>query len=664
MCGIAGLVGVASDTTRAAALRMQAAMRHRGPDDRGVEEISTRGAPPLLLAHTRLAIVELSPSGHQPMWDEPPAGASSNAIVFNGEIYNYRELWAELARAGFPCRTRSDTEVILQAYRAWGARALERLEGMFAFALYDAARQQVLFARDRVGIKPLYLRRVPAGGLVFASEVRALLAAGPDLVPPRLHGAALEAFLAQGAVASDASLVEGVSMLPPGECAVVDMHGRLRRSVRYWSVQFGCGAGADARPADGSVPSDALPSPEPLRFRSETVAELAWALRRAVRQSMLADVPVGLFLSSGVDSSSIAALATESRAGQVCSIGVGLDHAAFDESAGTTRVASLLGTSHTQRRLSGNDVLASFDSVTSAMDQPTVDGFNTYFVSQSAREAGLTVALSGLGGDELFGGYASFKDVPRAQRLTRPFSSISQARRLGHVGLSGWPRAFRTRAAMKAFSGLARAGDLVGLYFLRRELFLPEERRALHPLPLESDPVTGIDSLTIEGLRSDHVRRGPLDGVAFLEFSTYMRHMLLRDADVFSMAHSLELRVPLLEHYVVERAAAADGRHRRPDPRPKPLLLDAVGPRLPSLTFSAKKRGFTFPWEKWLRGALRERARGALSEPETWRRVGIDPRGVAATFTRFDAGDRSLSPLQVLGLVVVEEFCRRHRLSV
>jgi asparagine synthase (glutamine-hydrolysing) len=640
---------------------MQAAMRHRGPDDRGLEVVPTRAGPPVVLAHTRLAVVELSPSGHQPMWDEPPRGTAANVVIFNGEIYNFRELGAELTRAGFACRTRSDTEVILQAYRAWGARAVERFEGMFAFALYDADRQELVLARDRVGIKPLYLRRLPTGGLVFASELRALLAAGPELAPPRLHRAALEAFLAQGAVASDASVVEGVDMLPPGECSVFDVYGRLQRTIRYWSVQFGREAGADTRPADGSVPARAELSFSPLRYRSETVSELGWALRRSVQRLLLADVPVGLFLSSGVDSSSIAALSTESPASRVFSIGVGLDHAALDESEGTMRVANALGTTHHQHRLSGADVLASFDSVLAAMDQPTVDGFNTYFVSQSARAAGLTVALSGLGGDEIFGGYASFADVPRASRLTRPFRSNVWRDERSWFAL---PPSLRSRAGMKAHAALARAGDLIGLYFLRRELFLPAERRALHTLPSGSDSMTGIDSLTMEDLRGAHVGRAPLDRIAFLEFSTYMRYMLLRDADVFSMAHSLELRVPLLEHYVVERAAAADSRYRRPDPRLKPLLIDAVGPRLPAHTFTSKKRGFTFPWEKWLRGALRERVRSALSEPETWRRVGVDPKGVEASFRRFDAGDRSLSPLQILGLVVLEDYCRRHRLHV
>jgi asparagine synthase (glutamine-hydrolysing) len=661
MCGIAGLVGVEPELARAAGLRMQAAMRHRGPDDEGLEAIPTRNGAPVVLVHTRLAVVDLSPAGHQPMIDSPRKGeGGANVITFNGEIYNYSDLWPDLARAGWPCRTRSDTEVILHAYRAWGARAVERLDGMFAFALFDADRQLLFLARDRVGVKPLYYRQAPNGGFLFASEVRALLAAGHGLVPARLHHAALESFLAQGAVASDTSIVDGVNMLPPGECMLVDANGRPEPPVRYWSVRFGCESGSDTRPADGSA-CDRAPAPaRPLRFRSEAIAEVSWALRRSVERSMLADVPVGLFLSSGIDSSSLAVLATERASGGVRSIGVGFDQAEFDESAGAALIADTLGTSHTQIMLSGESVLNSFERVLAAMDQPTVDGFNTYFVSQAAREAGLTVALSGLGGDEIFGGYASFRDLPIAELLTTPLAWLSASRGFPRMSAANVPRLLRTRGVVKGVAGLARPGDLVGLYFLRRELFLPQERRALHRLPAGSDPITGLETATIESLRHSHADRDTLDRIAFLEFSSYMRHMLLRDADVFSMAHSLEVRVPILEHYVVERAAAAPSRLRKPDPRLKPLLIDAVGPRLPTSTFRNKKRGFTFPWGAWLRGALRQRAQSAVAERATWQSIGVEPKAVADLFARFHAGDRGPAPLELLALVVLEDFCRRH----
>ncbi len=670
MCGIAGLLGIDPALARPAAEHMLQALRHRGPDDEGLAVIERgAGVAPAVFVHTRLSIVDLSPAGHQPMADRPQDPASApNVVTYNGEIYNYRELWGELERRGWPCRTRSDTEALLHAYRIWGVRAVERFEGMFAFALADPERGLVWICRDRVGIKPVYLYRPPQGGLLFASEVRALLAAGGELVARRLRRSAIESFLAQGAVLSDASIVEGVTMLPPGESLVCDFEGRLLRSTRYWSVAFGHGAGADARPADGSVPDPrSYASAEPARFRTEVVSELAAALRESVAKLLLADVPVGLFLSSGIDSTALAATATRQDKNGLRTLAVGFDVPEFDESLDAAETAKDLGVAHERIVLSGSEILDSFDDVLGAMDQPTVDGFNTYYVSRAARRAGLTVALSGLGGDELFGGYASFSDVPRALLLSELCSKPGvrgAGVALGNVlALASRTQAFRAhaRALHKASAVLSRPSDLVTLYFLRRELFAPAERRALQPLPLWSDPHSGIELDVLGALRASHADRDPLDQIAFLEFTSYMRHMLLRDSDVFGMANQLEIRVPLLEHYAVVQAARARSAWRRRDPRPKPLLIDAASP-LPERVWKRKKRGFTFPWASWLRGPLKRSVTEALASGP-FEAAGIDPAAVVATERAFAAGDARVSPLQVLALVVLGAYLRRHALA-
>jgi asparagine synthase (glutamine-hydrolysing) len=659
-------LGVDLELAQPAAHRMRDALRHRGPDDAGIEIVrGPPSRPPAVLVHTRLAIVDLSADGHQPMMDRPPgAGDTPNVLTFNGEIYNYRELQPELGRAGFPCRTRSDVEVILNGYRAWGTRAVERFEGMFAFCLLDTARGHAWFCRDRVGIKPLYLYRPSGGGLVFASEVRALLTAGAGLVTPRLNRASLETFLAQGAVMSENAILEGARLLAPGESLLCDFDGAPIRSVRYWSVAFGSPRGEDARPADGSPPEPQEAGA--MASRSAIVSGLSDALRQSLRKLLLADVPVGLFLSAGVDSTALATIAAEVHAEPLRTLAVGFDVEAMDETAEAARTARELGTVHQRIGLSGDMVLGSFDDVLSAVDQPTVDGFNTYFISRAARQAGLTVALSGLGGDELFGGYASFRDVPRALKLLEIARAVGAPRKVlsslaEHA--AGLPvLRVRGRALAKLGQSLSGPGDLVSLYFLRRELFTPERRRALHRLPLGSDAVSGLENESLEAIRGSHADRAPLDRIAALEFTMYMRHMLLRDADVFGMAHRLEIRVPLLEHYAVSQAARAESAWRSPDPRPKPLLVDAVGPSLPARVWQAKKRGFTFPWRAWLSGPMRGRVEEGLRSPSL-RDGGLDMSGVDAIRKGFLGGDRRVSELEVLALLVLEAQFRLHRLS-
>ena len=628
MCGIAGVVGGQRDH-RGIARELLEAVRHRGPDDEGVEHPT----PSVTFVHTRLAILDTSPCGHQPMRDQPSEAHATNWVTFNGEIFNFLELREELGRAGHPCSTLSDTEVILKAYRLWGRECVRRFVGMFALCIYDGARNEAILYRDRLGIKPVYLYRPPGGGLAFASELRALLALGSAVVPPVLNRMALESFLAQGAVQGEDSLVEGVTLLPPGCWLVVDGRtGEERERVTYWSLP--------------NTPAE----PE---SREEAVARLGVLARDAVRLRLISDVPIGLFLSGGIDSAAMLALATEVSTGPLHTLSVGFDVASHDETDEAAATARLFGSKHQTIRLTGAGVLEDMPEALEAMDQPTVDGTNTYFVSRAARAAGLTVALSGLGGDELFGGYASFRDVPRALRLRR---------------FAGWLRPLAplverapSRGIVKAAEALRRHPDALAMYLLRRELFLPSERRRLHARPDGSDASSGLPK-TLESL----IRResGGLDvenQVSRFEIELYMRHMLLRDGDVFSMAAPIEYRVPFLDHRLVEAAFAMPGAWKRPDPRPKPLLLDAVGPSMPAAVWQRPKRGFTFPWRAWLSGsgALAQLAADAASDRATWESLGMKPGAVRTTWARFQRGDARVSPLQVLAFVTLRAFALR-----
>ncbi|MFO0810541.1 MAG: asparagine synthase (glutamine-hydrolyzing) [Gemmataceae bacterium] len=641
VCGIAGLIGVAQEQAGPASERMLRAIAHRGPDGHGIQSVSVNGGSPAILIHTRLAILELSSAGRQPMQDHPIDGATpANWVVFNGELFNYADLHAELASAGWSCRTRSDTEVLLHAYRVWGESCVERFRGMFAWCLADPKQQTVWLCRDRLGIKPLYLFRPRSGGLVFASEVRALLAAGPELVPPRIAADAIESFLAQGAVIGEGAIIDGVEQLPPGSSLTVDWSGRSLGQRRYWSLA------SDARPERCDEDRDAV------------VARLGTTLRDVVQLRLISDRPLGLFLSGGVDSGALATIATEVSGTRVRTLSVGFDQPEFDETAVATAVARTLGTDHSVITLTGSEVLDDIPDVLAAADQPTVDGFNTFIVSRAARRAGLTVALSGLGGDELFGGYASFRDVPRSRRWQSASRFLGPLKPVAMAGL----RATGRRSAAKAAELVDRPVDVVLRYLLRRELFLPRERRSLHKRPENADPHCGILADVLAELRAAAEDPDPINQVSRLELSGYMRHMLLRDADAYSMANGIELRVPLLDHKLIETVARLPGRWKRPDPRPKPLLIDAVGKRLPEIIHRLPKKGFTFPWGPWLRGPLRDRAARAVADSDVWSHVGINPGAPSALWNQFLAEDRRISPLQPLAFVVLHDYIDRHGL--
>src|SRR5262245_53494086 len=570
---------------------------------------------------------------------DPTADEPHNWITFNGEVYNFRELWKELAGRETAPRTGTDTEVILRAYRAWGELAVDRFWGMFAFVLADPAHRQVWLARDRLGIKPLYLFRPASGGLLFASEVRALLAAGSDLVPRRLDRRAIESFLAQGVVYGDEAHVEGVQALGAGTTLTVDWSGRAVRARRYWQL------------------------PGPLRWpasREKAIAALTATARQSIRQHLISDVPVGVFLSGGVDSTAITTLATEESPDPIRTVSIGFDVSAYDETAAAECVARELGTKHQTVRVTADNIRQDLDRLLTTMDQPTIDGVNTFYAARAAREVGVTVVLSGLGGDEVFGGYATFRDVPRAKR----WMSLLPPRRLAGPGLRWLGRRFGSRTALKLAEAVRRPACPVHLYLLRREMFLPTERRLLFPLPDGSDPITGVAWETIDSLLAVSHARDRENQVSALELTGYMRHMLLRDSDVFSMAQGIELRVPLLDHSLVELASWLPGSWKRPGRVSKPLLVASAGPRLPKQVGRLPKQGFMFPWAEWFRNDLAPVVQDRLTDRTVWSNIGFDPVEPERLWSRFRQYDPAVNSFQVLGLVVLADVVRRQGLSV
>ncbi|MGB7750535.1 MAG: asparagine synthase (glutamine-hydrolyzing), partial [Candidatus Acidiferrales bacterium] len=439
--------------------RMLAAIVHRGPDEEGILV-----APPIVAGSRRLSIIDL-PGGSQPIWNE----TGTLAVFYNGEIYNFRELRKELEDKGHTFLTRSDTEVIVHAYEQWGEQFVARLRGMFALAIIEMPQGRggpastVFLARDPLGIKPLYYA-AGGGGLLFASEVRALLASG--CISPQLSAAAVPSYLLFGSVSEPMTMVEGVLSLPPGH--FVKIHANHARRVPepklYWN--FTKEFYQDEEAKTGTAYQEDFAS------AATTVRSL---LEDAVRSHLVADVPVGVFLSSGLDSTTIAALASHVQKG-IHTFTVAFPDAEYSEAEIARKTAQRLGTEHREMTLSSGEMEARLDEAVASFDQPSMDGINTYFVSWAARQAGLKVALSGLGSDELFGGYTSFRATAQVTRLTtmaRFFPKL--ARELARSGIKrskayrGSPDAFR-----KAFSAWLDPHLLPSPYFFTRALFTPQ----------------------------------------------------------------------------------------------------------------------------------------------------------------------------------------------
>jgi asparagine synthase (glutamine-hydrolysing) len=627
---------------------MTAAMRHRGPDEEGFLTGEAR-APGLALGMRRLSIIDLA-GGHQPIWNE----TKDVAVICNGELYNYRELRERLSLCGHRFVTQSDTEVLVHAWEEWGEDALTELRGMFAFALLDLreryATAPILFlARDPLGIKPLYYTQT-RDGFAFASEVRALLASGA--VPKLLSQDAVTAYLLFGSVSEPVTLLEGVFSLPPGHRMLLHVPERRRtpRARPWWDPAVSPAAREPRKPHD-------------LASAAKTLRPL---LEDAVRAHLIADVPVGLFLSSGLDSGAIAALAAQARGG-IESFTLTFPGTAFDEGALARLAAKRFKTKHTEVALSGEAVLSRVDEALAALDQPTMDGINTYFVSWAAKQAGLKAALSGLGGDELFAGYPTFADTPRLSRLIRSawFVPAPVRRMMAPIVGALAAREGSLDAGRKAAAAWSYPDALPHAYFFTRTLFPPGQLERIvdprfRPSTVNADGVT-LDPTWLGWLErtADETRRlEPLAGVSWMELRTYMASTLLRDTDAVSMARSLEVRVPLLDTPLVEFAGSLPDVARRRPGAAKALLVEALGDLLPPEILAQRKRTFTLPWEEWLRGPLRARMEASFADPAPPLAAYLRPGGVRAVWTDFLGGKTTWS--RPWALYVLNDWCRRH----
>jgi asparagine synthase (glutamine-hydrolysing) len=618
MCGITGIARFKHQDNCVEKVRsMNRQIAHRGPDAEGVWS-----HPFCVLGHRRLSIIDTSAAGNQPFKSDN----EDLVIVFNGEIYNYLELRKELEDT-HSFKTQTDTEVILASYKKWGIDCVKHFFGMFAFALWDEKQAQLLIARDRLGVKPLYYSDTE-NGFVFASELRAILSTG--WVNRRIDAQAAADYLRYQTVHAPNTIIEGVHMLMPGHRILINSKGI--HTERWWDL------------TDSRVRLDGTESKESIH---KHIHEL---LQSSVELRMRADVPFGAFLSGGIDSSIVVGLMSRISSHPVNTFSITFNEQAYDESPYSELIAKRFNTKHTAIQLSADHFLRMVPEALQAMDHPSGDGPNTYVVSKATRDAGVKMALSGLGGDEVFAGYDVFKRM-KALETKQWLNSLPLALRKNAGSLLRILKP--SAAAEKIAAALAQERiDLAHFYPLTRQVLCESEvNRLLKFRPVESNCVELL-SQAVSGIRMP-----TLSKVSVLEISTYMQNVLLRDADQMSMAHALEIRVPFLDHRLIEFVLGVSDQHKFPH-TPKELLTASVGDLIPREIIDRPKMGFTFPWAVWMKNELKslcEEQLQALKQVEV-----LQHDEVMSLWRRFLAGDKRITWSRIWPLVVLGHWVKQH----
>jgi len=574
MCGINGLIGITDvNIAKQKVIAMNNRMRHRGPDDEGVYVVEK-----VALGHRRLSIIDLSAAGHQPM----VSSDGRYQIIYNGELYNFKELKFELQRVvagsgqqAYIFQTNTDTEVIIAAYARWGADCVKRFNGMFAFVIWDTQNKELFIARDRLGIKPLYYFYTN-GVFGFSSEIRSLLAS--DLLPKQLDETALIDYLRYQTVHAPNTIVKGVKMLMPGH--YIEMKNDDLKIKKYWSL------------------SDNISDASKGKSYEDVCKDVNTLLTKAVERRLIADVPFGAFLSGGIDSSAIVGLMSKVSSEKVKTFSVTFDESEFSEAKYAQLIAKKFNTDHHEIKLTPADFIKDLPNALAAMDHPSGDGPNTYIVSKATKHAGITMALSGLGGDELFAGYDVFK------------RSLALNKKAWLNLAPQFMRGLGAKALLKAKPGVAseKIAELMKQDKINFNSFYPIARQVLMDnqiLKIVNQSSLPANSVS-EIVSSLHATNNKLvTATSIAEISTYMQNVLLRDTDQMSMAHALEVRVPFIDYTLVEYVLGVPDNYKS-TASPKKLLVDAMGDLLPSEIVNRPKMGFTLPWKHWMKNELKE----------------------------------------------------------
>jgi asparagine synthase (glutamine-hydrolysing) len=598
-----------------------------------------------MLSHRRLSILDLSAAGAQPMVDAP----SGQVVVVNGEIYNFAELRKALSADGHVVQSSGDTVVMLRLLAAYGPDSIRRLRGMFAFALWNPTTREVTLARDPLGIKPLYLARNPnAGGtwsLAFASEVRALLASGLQ-GKPLLDPRAAASVVWSGFMVTPDTAIAGVESVWPGQVRVFSCDGQQVSASRYWSL-----------------PSPSVDSPS-------DEGEVSLSFAESVRRHLVSDVPLCVFLSGGVDSAAVANLAMKHASGPVHSFTLAFEEKAYNEGLVARQVAKEIGTSHQEMVLTEAYFIEQLDAALDSIDQPTFDGINSYYMARAVRDSGFKVALAGTGGDELFGGYTSFRDLPRMLQANSaakwfPDSAVQALAGFASAILqpsnSGVPQ--QTRWA-KLPEMLKPGNDMLSLYQIAYALFLPDFRRQLLSGTAHEMMVDGLPAEMHALVAANNVDRSALSSIGAMEQSLFLGERLLRDTDVASMAASIEVRLPLVDQDFLESV------YRLPDklrflPIGKKAILRRIGLQgLDPTLFERKKAGFVLPFALWLRRNLGKVMDKTMRDPEAVKSTGLNPDAVRRLWEAFLGNAPGIYWSRVWAIYVLIRWCQRNHVGI
>jgi len=624
MCGIVGIIDVRErrPIDREALLRMNEAQHHRGPDEDGVHL-----APGVGLGHRRLSIIDLA-TGQQPLYNED----RSVVVVYNGEIYNFQELIPELTARGHVFHTRSDTEVIVHAWEEWGADSVKRFRGMFAFALWDERQQTLFMARDRLGVKPLHYALTSDGFLLFGSELKALLAV--EGFERTIDPLAIEEYLALGYIPDPRTVFSGALKLPPATTLTVRRGQPLPAPVEYWDVRF-------------SLDNPLSPA--------DACAELRERLQESVKLRLISEVPLGAFLSGGVDSSAVVMAMAGLSAEPVNTCSISFDHADFDESAYALDVARRYGTNHRVEHVESDD-FALIDDLAGMYDEPFADSsaLPTFRVCQLARKH-VTVALSGDGGDESFGGYRRYRLHMMEERMRKQLPLGLRRPVFGLLGTlypkADWaPRALRGKTT---FQALAR--DSVEAYFHSVSVIRDEVRHGLYSNAFKAR-LGGYNAVQV--FRQHAARAGtddPLALIQYIDLKTYLVGDINTKVDRASMANSLEVREPLMDHPLVEWLATLPSSLKLRGGQGKWIFKKMLEPHLPHELLYRPKMGFSVPLAAWFRGPLRDRVSRALLGERLAGSGYFDPRALRRAVDAHMSGQRDYSAT-IWSLLMLERF--------